>query len=203
MYKVGLTGGIGSGKSKVAELLHERGIAIYDSDSRAKLLMCGDDALRQALIEAFGVECYTSEGLNRAWLAERVFGNKEALARLNSIVHPAVMRDFAMWAEQQSCEYVVLESAIIFDAGLESHVDAVVSVMAPRRLRLERAMQRDGASREQIEQRMNSQMGDEELIQRSKYSIVNIDINVLEEDVEQLHRRLCYDSNPNSYRYRI
>lgn len=203
MYKVGLTGGIGSGKSKVAELLRERGIAIYDSDSRAKALMCGDEMLRQALVEAFGAECYTAEGLNRAWLAERVFSDKEALERLNAIVHPAVMRDFAAWAEQQEGEYVVMESAILLEAGLESHVDVVVAVMAPKQLRLERAMQRDGASREQIEERMNNQIGDDERTQRAKYAIVNIDIKVLEEDVEQLHRRLCYDSKPNNYRYRV
>lgn len=203
MYKVGLTGGIGSGKSKVAELLRERGIAIYDSDSRAKALMCGDEMLRQALVEAFGAECYTAEGLNRTWLAERVFSDKEALERLNAIVHPAVMRDFAAWAEQQEGEYVVMESAILLEAGLESHVDVVVAVMAPKQLRLERAMQRDGASREQIEERMNNQIGDDERTQRAKYAIVNIDIKVLEEDVEQLHRRLCYDSKPNNYRYRV
>lgn len=203
MYKVGLTGGIGSGKSKVAELLRERGIAIYDSDSRAKALMCGDEMLRQALVEAFGAECYTAEELNRTWLAERVFSDKEALERLNAIVHPAVMRDFAAWAEQQEGEYVVLESAILLEAGLESHVDVVVAVMAPKQLRLERAMQRDGASREQIEERMNNQIGDDERTQRAKYAIVNIDIKVLEEDVEQLHRRLCYDSKPNNYRYRV
>ena len=90
MYKVGLTGGIGSGKSTVAELLNIRGVAIYDSDSRAKELMNGNEALREALIAAFGAECYTDAGLNRAWLAERVFGNKAELERLNAIVHPAV-----------------------------------------------------------------------------------------------------------------
>ena len=111
MYKVGLTGGIGSGKSKVAELLHDRGIAVYDSDSRAKALMNGDDALREALIAEFGAECYTDAGLNRAWLAERVFNNEAELARLNAIVHPAVMRDFAEWASAQEGEYVVLASS--------------------------------------------------------------------------------------------
>ena len=197
MYKVGLTGGIGSGKSKVAEFLCDRGVAIYDSDSRAKELMAGNEALRDALIAEFGQECYTAEGLNRAWLAQRVFNNEAELAKLNAIVHPAVMRDFAEWAEAQEGNYVVLESAILLEAGLESHVDVVVAVMAPKELRLERAMLRDGASREQIEERMRNQMSDEERTDRAKYAIVNIDLEELEEDVEQLHRRLCYDSKPH------
>lgn len=201
MFKVGLTGGIGSGKSKVAELLSNRGVAVYDSDSRAKELMTSDEALRAALIEAFGVECYTDVGLNRAWLAERVFNNEEELCKLNAIVHPAVMGDFAEWAENQECDYVVMESAILLEAGLESHVDVVVAVMAPKELRLQRAMQRDGATEEQIEERMRNQMSDDERTERAKYAIVNIDLEELEEDVEQLHRRLCYDSKPRENRY--
>ena len=198
MYKVGLTGGIGSGKSKVAEFLRDREVAIYDSDSRAKELMMSNEALREALIAEFGQECYTADGINRAWLAQRVFNNEAELARLNAIVHPAVMRDFAEWAEVQEGNYVVLESAILLEAGLENHVDVVVAVMAPKELRLERAMLRDGASREQIEERMRNQMSDEERTDRAKYAIVNIDLEELEEDVEQLHRRLCYDSKPHN-----
>lgn len=198
MYKVGLTGGIGSGKSKVAEFLRDREVAIYDSDSRAKELMMSNEALREALIAEFGKECYTADGINRAWLAQRVFNNEAELARINAIVHPAVMRDFAAWAEAQEGNYVVLESAILLEAGLESYVDVVVAVMAPKELRLERAMLRDGASREQIEERMRNQMSDEERTDRAKYAIVNIDLEELEEDVEQLHRRLCYDSKPHN-----
>ena len=198
MYKVGLTGGIGSGKSKVAEFLRDREVAIYDSDSRAKELMMSNEALREALIAEFGQECYTADGINRAWLAQRVFNNEAELARLNAIVHPAVMRDFAEWAEVQEGNYVVLESAILLEAGLENHVDVVVAVMAPKELRLERAMLRDGAKREQIEERMRNQMSDEERTDRAKYAIVNIDLEELEEDVEQLHRRLCYDSKPHN-----
>lgn len=198
MYKVGLTGGIGSGKSKVAEFLRDREVAIYDSDSRAKELMMSNEVIREALIAEFGQECYTADGINRAWLAQRVFNNEAELARLNAIVHPAVMRDFAAWAEAQEGNYVVLESAILLEAGLESHVDVVVAVMAPMELRLERAMLRDGAKREQIEERMRNQMSDEERTDRAKYAIVNIDLEELEEDVEQLHRRLCYDSKPHN-----
>lgn len=198
MYKVGITGGIGSGKSTVCDMLGECGVAIYNSDVRAKELMACSAPLRVALIERFGEEVYTTEGINRSYLAERVFGNAEELAALNAIVHPAVMADFDEWAESQEGEYVVLESAILFEAGLQDRVDVVVSVLAPEALRVERAMARDGASRESIEARVRSQMSDDERIDRSKYAVVNIDIEELREDVEQLHRRLSYDSRAHN-----
>lgn len=194
MYKVGITGGIGSGKSRVCSMFGEFGVAVYDADSRAKGLMNDSPALREALISRFGAEVYTDAGINRAYLAERVFRDAEELGALNSIVHPAVMDDFDRWAEMQEGEYVVLESAILFEAHLEGRVDTTVAVMAPEALRLERAMRRDGATREQIESRMRNQMTDEERVARSKYAIVNIDIEELAEDVEQLHRRLSYDA---------
>ncbi len=195
MYKVGLTGGIGSGKSKVCELFAARGIAVYDSDSRAKELMREDDALRCRLVEAFGEEVYTTEGgLNRSYLAERVFADKEALSRLNAIVHPAVMDDFDRWAEAQDGAYVVVESAILFESGFDSRVDATIAVMAPEMLRLQRAMARDGASEEQIRERMRAQLSDDERCDRSTYAIVNISLDDLEEDVEQLHRRISHDA---------
>ena len=192
MYKVGITGGIGSGKSTVCAILAEFGVAVYDSDSRAKRLMNEDNTLRERLLERFGSEVYCVEGLNRRYLAERVFGNPEELKALNAIVHPAVMDDFDRWALEQEGSYVVLESAILFEASLDRRVDVSVAVMAPEELRIERAMQRDGAQREQIVARMNNQISDQERVERSKYTIVNIDIDNLRSDVEQLHRRLSY-----------
>ena len=194
MYKVGITGGIGSGKSTVCRMLAERGVAIYDADSRAKELMSTSESLRKALIENFGAETFTAEGLNRQYLAERVFNDAEQLRLLNSLVHPAVIADFEAWAEEQEGHYVVFESAILFEAGLENRVDAVVAVMAPESLRVERVMARDGHTKEQVMARIKSQMSDDERSDRSQYSIVNIDVEDLEEDVEQLHRRLSYDS---------
>lgn len=196
MYKVAITGGIGSGKSKVVELLAQRGVAAYDSDSRAKALMASSPELREQIIECFGTEAYDGEEVNRRYLAERVFNDKEALAKLNAIVHPAVMADFERWAEGEEGNYVVMESAILFEAGLEGSFDATVSVMAPEELRLERAMKRDGATEEQIRERMRNQLSDEERCDRSTFAIVNIELDDLEDDVEQLHRRLSYDSQP-------
>lgn len=194
MYKVGITGGIGSGKSTVCAMLEEMGVAVYNSDARAKELMTTSATLREAIVARFGAECYTSEGLNRGYLAERVFGDAAELAALNSLVHPAVMADFEAWAESQQGSYVVLESAILFEAGLEQRVDVAVAVLSPEELRIERAMARDGASREQVVARIGRQLSDDERADRAKYAIVNIDLEELREDVEQLHRRLCYDS---------
>ena len=196
MYKVAITGGIGSGKSKVVELLAQRGVAAYDSDSRAKALMASSPELREQIIECFGSEAYDGEAVNRRYLAERVFNDKEPLTKLNAIVHPAVMADFERWAEGEEGNYVVMESAILFEAGLEGSFDATVSVMAPEELRLERAMKRDGATEEQIRERMRNQLSDEERCDRSTFAIVNIELDDLEDDVEQLHRRLSYDSQP-------
>lgn len=194
MYKIGVTGGIGSGKSTVCELLRDRGVAVYDSDSRAKQLMAESDALREQLIAAFGAECYNAEGLDRAFLASKVFGNEEALQQLNSIVHPAVRADFQAWAEQQQSPYVVLESAILFEAGFESEVDATLAVMAPMPMRLERTMARDGVDKESVMRRMEHQLSDDELHRRASRTIVNINREYLEGDIEQLHKIFVYES---------
>ena len=194
MYKIGVTGGIGSGKSTVCELLRDRGVAVYDSDSRAKQLMAESEALREQLTATFGAECYNAEGLNRAFLASKVFGNEEALQQLNSIVHPAVRADFQTWAEQQSSPYVVLESAILFEAGFESEVDATLAVMAPMPMRLERTMARDGVDKESVMRRMEHQLSDDELHRRASRTIVNINREYLEGDIEQLHKIFVYES---------
>ena len=194
MYKIGVTGGIGSGKSTVCELLRDRGVAVYDSDSRAKQLMAESEALREQLIAAFGAECYNAEGLDRAFLASKVFGNEVALQQLNSIVHPAVRADFQTWAEQQQSPYVVLESAILFEAGFETEVDATLAVMAPMPMRLERTMARDGVDKESVMRRMEHQLSDDELHSRATRTIVNINREYLEGDIEQLHKIFVYES---------
>lgn len=189
MIKVGLCGGIGSGKSTVCNMFEARGAAVYSADDRAKELMCSPQ-LSARLVEAFGQECYLADGsLNRSWLAAQVFGCAERLAQLNSIVHPAVRADFERWAAEQECDYVVLEAAILFEAGFDSAVDVTVAVMAPRPLRLERAMARDGATRESIEARMAAQLSDEELASRANFSIVNIALEDVEKDVDELNHR--------------
>lgn len=190
MMKVGICGGIGGGKSTVCAILAEKGVPVYDSDSRAKALMNSSPEIVAAVKSEFGERAYRGGALDRAYLAERVFGDKASLARLDAIVHPAVRRDFEEWAAEQQADYVVLESAILFESGFDACVDASVAVLAPHPLRLERAMQRDGAVRERILERMAAQMSDDELAGRADISIVNIDREDLEHDVAELDRRL-------------
>lgn len=194
MYKIGITGGIGSGKSTVCALFREQGVAVYDSDAEAKRLMAESADLRRRLIEAFGEECYNAEGLDRKYLASKVFGCEEALQRLNSIVHPAVREDFRAWAERQRGSYVVLESAILFEAGFENEVDATLAVMAPLEERVRRTMARDGVERVQVMERIKHQMSDDELHARANRTLVNLRREYLESDVEQLHKMYCYEA---------
>ena len=173
----------------------ERGAAVYDSDSRAKALMNESAELREALVAEFGAECYEGGVLNRLYLAEKVFGSEEQLSKLNSIVHPAVKADFLRWAEEQEGDYCILETAILFESGFDAVVDCSVAVLAPMPLRIERAMQRDGATKEQIEARIKVQMSDDELMRRTNFAIVNIHLEDVEKDVAELAYRFKMMTN--------
>ena len=194
MIKVGITGGIGSGKSTLCRMLEEFGAPVYYSDDRAKALMGSSEPLRRALIAEFGEQVYLNGALNRPWLAERVFRDPGRLAALNGIVHPAVMDDFDRWAGEQTAPYVVLESAILFSAGLEKRVDCTVALLAPLPLRVERAASRDGADVEAVKRRIAAQMSDDELAPRADCTLVNIRLEELREEAESLHKRLCHVS---------
>ena len=195
MYKIGVTGGIGSGKSTVCSLFADRGISVYDSDSRAKSLMNDDRSLREALSREFGEGCYAADGsLDRTYLAAAVFGDDKALQRLNALVHPAVREDFRRWAEAQNGPYVLLESAILFDAGFDREVDATLAVLAPQEERVRRAVERDGSSRDEVLRRMAHQMNDDELHARADRTLVNVRRDYLESDVEQLHKIYSHEA---------
>ena len=198
MIKVAICGGIGSGKSTICQMFAERGAAVYDSDSRAKALMNESAELREALVAEFGAECYESDELNRPYLASKVFGSEEQLAKLNSIVHPAVKADFLAWAEEQEGDYCILETAILFESGFDVLVDKKVAVLAPQPLRVMRAMERDGATKEQIESRIKAQMSDDELMRRCDFAIVNIHLEDVEKDVAELAYRFKVLANEQS-----
>lgn len=189
MLKVGVTGGIGSGKSTLCRLFAACGVPVYDTDKAAKRLMVEDAALRHAIAARFGAEAYRAGELNRAYLAERLFAEAEARAALNALVHPAVVADFERWAEAQESDYVVVESALLFEAGLDRAVDFVVAVLAPEALRVERAMQRDGAEEAQIRARMAAQMSDDALAARADVVVVNIFEEDLLPTVKELNSR--------------
>ena len=193
MIRVGVTGGIGSGKSTVCRLFAERGVPVYDSDSEAKRLMREDPSLRAARDETFrdGV-------LNRRYLAATVFGDRRALARLEALVHPCVKRDFERWAAERTAEpYVVLECAILYESGMDAAVDRVVAVVAPEELRLVRVNARDGASAAEIRRRMAAQLSDDVLSARADYTIVNINREDLAADVAECDRRFRYEAAGN------
>ncbi len=176
VFKVGITGGIGSGKSVVSRVIKNMGYPIYDSDLWAKRLMNEDEEIRTLLTQRFGEETYTDSGLNRGFLAQQIFNNKENLAFVNSVVHPAVGRHFRQWSEQQSSKMVFIESAILFSSGFDKFVDKVIFVDAPQELRLKRATARDNASAEAIMARIKNQIeGDEFSRTHSDFIIQNDD----------------------------
>lgn len=194
MMKVGITGGIGSGKSTVCRLFAQKGIAVYDSDAAAKRLMQEDGALRRQLAGCFGEGTFRNGVLDRAYLAGIVFADPQALADLNALVHPVVMRDFDAWAARQEGSYVILESAILFEAGLEGCVDKTVAVLAPRELRIERTCRRDGCGADQVVRRIAAQLDDDALSARADYVVVNIFEEDLEPAVVKLDRIFSHGS---------
>ena len=194
MVKVGITGGIGSGKSTVCRLFAQKGIAVYDSDAAAKRLMQEDGALRRQLAGRFGEGTFRDGVLDRAYLAGIVFADPQALADLNALVHPVVMRDFDAWAARQEGSYVILESAILFEAGLEGCVDKTVAVLAPRELRIERTCRRDGCGADQVVRRIAAQLDDDALSARADYVVVNIFEEDLEPAVVKLDRIFSHGS---------
>lgn len=194
MMKVGITGGIGSGKSTVCRLFAQKGIAVYDSDAAAKRLMQEDGALRRQLAGRFGEGTFRDGVLDRAYLAGIVFADPQALADLNALVHPVVMRDFDAWTARQEGSYVILESAILFEAGLEGCVDKTVAVLAPRELRIERTCRRDGCGADQVVRRIAAQLDDDALSARADYVVVNIFEEDLEPAVVKLDRIFSHGS---------
>lgn len=174
MIKIGITGGIGSGKSYISHLLEDMNIPIYNADNKAKCLMVSDEGIRSGLVALLGEEVYKDGVLNKPLLASYLFSDPAHVAQINSIVHPRVKEDFAAWAQRQTgYEIAGIESAILYEAGFEDTVDAVLMVYAPVDLRVQRAMYRDGASEEQVRARIAAQMDDEEKRRRAHFTIVN------------------------------
>lgn len=188
--KVGITGGIGSGKSVVCRMFGMLGAPIYDSDAKAKELMSSDPELIDGIKQAFGAEAYRGGEPDRAYLASKVFNSPESLQKLNSLVHPAVMRDFARWSRslEDTVPYLLMESAIIFDNNLEGGLDYTVTVSAPAELRIQRAMERDNAPRNKIEERIANQLTDAEREKRANFVIHNDGKESVWEQVLELDR---------------
>lgn len=190
MLKIGLTGGIGSGKTTVARIFEVLGIPVYYADQAARELMNTDPELKKQIMAAFGPEAYDAGNLNRPWLAARVFNNAEKLALLNSFVHPVTMRHADSWMNTQSTEYAIKEAALIFEGNLEKYFDYVIGVSAPESLRLERAVLRDQSTPELVQQRMRQQMDESEKISRCDFVIVNDEKQPVLPQVLEIHNSL-------------
>lgn len=174
MVKLGITGGIGSGKTYVARLLESRGVPVYFTDQTARSLMNTDAGIRDALVRLIGPQAYLpGGGLNKPVVAAYLFSSPLHAGQIDSIVHPVVREDFRRWAARQSSPLVAMECAILYESGFDRLVDAVAAVCAPEQVRLERAMRRDGATESQVRERMAMQWTDEQRCARANYIIRN------------------------------
>lgn len=192
MLKIGLTGGIGSGKSTVARLFRILNVPVYESDLEARKLLQQPDIILQVK-SVFG-EGVLNEAMqvDRRKLAAIVFNQHEKLQLLNAIIHPAVGENFKKWCAQQTAPYVLKEAAIVFEHGLEKQLDGVIAVVCPDILRIGRAAKRLGVSEHEIQQRINSQMPQEEVQKRANWLIVNDETQMLIPQVLHLHEQLLH-----------
>jgi dephospho-CoA kinase len=195
MLKIGLTGGIGSGKSTVAKVFEVLGVPVYYADDAAKRLMNEDEQLKQKIQELFGKDSYNNGALNRKQLADIVFNAPEKLQLLNAIVHPATLHDAEQWMLRQTSAYAIKEAALIFESGAQEGLDHVIGVYAPTPMRIQRAMQRDNISREEVMARMNKQIDETIKMRLCDFVIVNDEQSLLIPQVIALHQKLTAGDN--------
>ncbi|WP_454957502.1 dephospho-CoA kinase [Capnocytophaga sputigena] len=190
MIVVGLTGGIGSGKSTIAKAFAALGIAVFNSDEQAKALIATNVQVKERIIAAFGEEAYQNGEYNRAYIAQIVFNNSEKLAILNGIVHPALAKYFKQWAKKQMSPYVLKEAAILFESGSYKDCDYIITVTAPEEVRIARVMARDHCTEAQVRARMAQQWSDAQRIALSDVVIENIDLESTKEQVKRINDEL-------------
>lgn len=187
---VGLTGGIGSGKSTVAKFFKALGVPVYDSDAQAKRLMKSSKKIRKKIIALLGEEAYQDKALNKPFIAKLVFGDEELLEKLNGIVHPAVRKHFLKWYQKQTHPYVVQETALLFENKSSDFYDKIILVTAPINTRITRVMSRDNSSEEQVMARIKNQLEDTVKIELSNYIIENINLEETKDKVIALNKAL-------------
>ena len=190
--KIGITGGIGSGKSVVSHLLEIMGIPVYISDIESKRLTLEDEKIRKELNNLLGNDIYKAGQLNKTLLASYIFGNQNHAEQVNQIIHPCVKDDFRRWSleKNNNCPFVAIESAILIEAGFSDEVDVIIMVYAPLELRLQRAMKRDNSSEELIRKRIQSQMDDEKKAKCAHYVVYNDDVTPLIPQIQTILDRL-------------
>ena len=190
--RIGITGGMGAGKSTVCKIFSQIGISIYDADSRAKWLMNNNPELKEAIRKSFGWDSYTrKDDLNRDYLAKVVFNNEEKLKNLNSIVHPAVMKDFELWTQEHKDEpYSLKEAALLFESDSYKNLHKVIVINSPIETRIERVVKRDHVKREDVLKRIENQSTDRERMEKADWIIYNDGINSLIEQAMKIHRQI-------------
>jgi dephospho-CoA kinase len=194
MMIVGLTGGIGSGKSTIARIFSVLGIPVYDADSAARKLMNEHPAIREQMIGYFGAEAYQGEQLNRPFISNIVFNQPEKLEWLNALVHPYTINDAAQWAERQNAPYVIKEAALMFESASFHHVQQVIGISAPKTLRLQRVMQRDGADRDSVLKRMERQLDEHIKMKLCDHIIYNDEQQAVLPQTWHIHQTLLQEA---------
>jgi len=201
MYKVGITGGIGSGKSTICKLFELIGVPIYYADTRAKILMWKDKTLKSEIKNVFGAEVYHSNGrINSALLANKIFSNKELLNTINNLVHPVVHKDTEAWykgLESSKAPYAIKEAAIMIESNSHLHLDALIVVTCPVDIRITRVLKRDKSKAEDIKRRINNQMSDNERLKHANYIINNDGTHSVIAQVCTIHQKLVAKSRLN------
>jgi len=195
MIKVGLTGGIGSGKTTVANFFIELGVPVYFADIEAKKLMKSSAIIKKKLVAEFGEESYESDELNRKFLASVIFNDKSKLKSINNIVHPVVARHFDQWMKKQKANYIIQENAILFENKTASKFDYTITVIAPLEEKMKRILKRDSVSKEDVISRMNNQWDDAKKISLSDFVIENQEIDKTKKQVLELHKKILKMSN--------
>ncbi|MEN2403067.1 dephospho-CoA kinase [Flavobacterium sp. MC2016-06] len=192
---IGLTGGIGSGKTTIANYFNKMGVPVYIADDAAKKVMQSESIIRE-IKTAFGESLFENNILNRAKLAAIVFNDSEKLAALNAIVHPAVKKDFESWLlEKKEYDYVMYEAAILFESGRYKDCDVIINVTAPEEVRIERVLKRDKTTKEQVLSRIKMQWNDEKRISNSNFVINNDNLKIAEEEVVKILKILDIKQN--------
>ena len=187
--RIGLTGGIGSGKSTVAGIFKVLGIPVFDADWEAKKIMESNPILRRALVEQFGSTIFVNEQLNRKALASIVFKDPVQLAKLNALVHPHAIEEGIQWSARQSSPYTVKEAALFFESGSAEGIDYMIGVYSPKHIRIQRVMQRDGLNRNEVLERIDKQVSDSIKMKLCDFVIVNDDQQLVTQQVLALHHK--------------
>ncbi len=190
MLKIGLTGGIGSGKTTVAHIFEVLGIPVYYADDAAKFLMQNNESIKTQIIQNFGAESYIDGKLNRSHISNIVFSNPEKTARINSIVHPVTIADANNWMQKQTTHYAIKEAALIFEANAETGLDFIIGVNSPLPLRIKRIMQRDSIDEAAVMARMQKQMDVSDKMNKCHFVIENNEMDLLIPQVLDIHNKI-------------